>query len=268
MRGIGKVAAVLCLIGFSSWAGAQQIPLQNIDQSDFKNVVSDFGANSMHTSVSGASSLGHLYGFEIGLVGGQTNTPHINHLAHETDPSASASKLPHGEILGVVSVPFGITVEGGLIPKVGGEDFKFNSLALAVKWTPTEILLDWPVAVALKAQLAKSHLDFHQTISSVPTDFKYDNTLSGLTVLVSKDFMLVEPYAGFGLLSTKGDLNVSGSGSVFDPSFTTSQSASATRSGSVWMVGAELKLIVFKVGAEYANLFGTDRFSGKLSFYF
>jgi hypothetical protein len=34
------------------------------------------------------------------------------------------------------------------------------------------------------------------------------------------------------------------------------------------MVGAELKLIFFKLGAEYANAFGTSRYTGKMSFYF
>ena len=78
--------------------------------------------------------------------------------------------------------------------------------------------------------------------------------------------MLVEPYFGLGFVSAKG--NLSANTSIFNPSFTTDTSASGSRSGALWMLGAELKLVVVKIGLEYMNVFNTSRVAGKVSFYF
>jgi hypothetical protein len=268
MRGLIQGLSFVALILMGLPGHAQSIPLQNINQSDMENLVSDFSANFRHTSVSGASPLGHIFGFEVGLVGGVGKTPKIQNLAHEADSSANVSQLPHAEILGMITVPAGFTIEGGLTPKIGNSDFKFNLYALAAKWTPTELFFDLPVSLAVKAQMSKSHLDFHQTINSVPTDFSYDNTVTALSAIVSKDFIMVEPYFELGVMSGKGNLDVTGSGTVFDTSFTTSQSASAKRTSTYWSLGAELKLLVVKLGAEYSHAYGDNSFTGKLSFYF
>jgi hypothetical protein len=45
-------------------------------------------------------------------------------------------------------------------------------------------------------------------------------------------------------------------------------SKEATRTGTVWMLGAEFKLLIAKLGLEYMHLFDTSRVAGKLSFYF
>ncbi len=246
-------------------AHAQSIALENLDENDMRNLVRELSANFNHTSVSGASSLGTIFGFEVGLVGGMTKTPKIESLAHEADPGADAKQIPHGELIGMVTVPAGFTVEVGYIPKVGKDDFKFSSYSLGLKWTPTDILLDWPVSVAGKFHLTKSSLEFANTIGGIPTNFDYENTITAFTLLVSKNFVLVEPYFGLSFLNTKGELDVTGSTNVFASG---GMSASASRSSTGWMLGAELKLLVFKMGLEYANLFDTSRYTAKLAFYF
>lgn len=256
------------ILGSSTLGFAQTIPLSNINQGDFDKVVSNFSANFWHTSVSGASPLGHIFGFEFGAVGGVTNTPDLNSLAQRTNPAAKAGQLPNGELVGAITVPLGLTVEAGLIPKVGSSDFKFSSLSLGLKWTPTELLFDMPLSLAVKGQVTKTSLEYSQPIQGVATSYKYDSTVTGLTLLASKDFMLVEPYVGIGVVHGKGELNATGSGMVFNSAFTASQSASSTRSSGVFIAGAELKLFVLKVGAEYSRLYGDNRYNGKLSFYF
>lgn len=251
-------------------AQAQNLSFQQLDASDLEKVVADFSATFNHTSVSGASSLGNIFGFEVGLVAGIAKTPNINDFAQEAGSTEKVDKLPHGELLGVLTVPAGITVEAGLIPKVGKDDFKFSTFSAAVKWTPTDVFLDWPLSVAIKGHVTKTAVAFKQTISNVDTDFDYKNTITGLTLLASKNFVLVEPYIGVSLLKATGDLSFSGSPAqpVFDPSYSTSNSASASKSSTGVMVGAELKLVFFKLGAEYTNAFGTSRYTGKASFYF
>jgi hypothetical protein len=261
--------AALCLYLFSNWAGAQSIPLTNLTQDDYKGLVGDFTADTVHTSVSGAGTLGHLFGFEIGLVGGVTNTPKINELVKKAGTDSDVPRLPHGELLGIVTVPFGISVEAGFIPKVGGADFKFSSYNLAAKWTFTELLTDLPLSMAVKAQTGKANLNFDATIQSTPTHFDFTNTTTALEFLVSKDLGILEPYLMLGTVSGNGKMNVTGSSQVFqDPDMQAAMSASAKRSSGMWALGTELKLVIFKAGLEYSRLFGTNSFTGKLSFYF
>ncbi len=265
---MSKWVGTLVIALFTVGAQAQNISLQQIDDEDFKNIVKDFSAVFNHTTVSGASSLGTIFGFELGLVGGITRTGRIDALADEGGTDQNAGKIPHGELIGIITVPAGITIEAGFIPKVGSDEFKFNTFTGAVKWTPTDVFLDWPLSVAIKAHLTKTKATFNQTIATIPTKFDYDNTITGFTLLASKNFVLVEPYFGIQMLSAKGDMDVTGSPTVFDPAYTTGTSASAKASTTGFLLGCELKLLIVKLGAEYQNLFGTSRYTGKLSFYF
>jgi hypothetical protein len=265
-----RALAVVFGMLISVAAYGETFNFQNVTGSDYGKIVDNLSADFTHTSVSGASPLGHIFGFEIGLVGGMTRTPEIHRVVHETDSTANVASIPGGELLGVVTFPLGITGELGLIPKVGSSTFKFNSFSVAAKWTVTE-LVELPLALAVKGQLSSSQFTSDAEIKSggntVDTTYKYKSTVTALTVLASKDFYLVEPYLGLGVVQGKGDLDVNGV-AAFDPSFTAGNSASATRSSSQILLGAELKLVVFKLGVEYAHLFDTNRFSGKLSFYF
>lgn len=269
MSFIQKISWILCLILFGVRVHAQSIQLQSISQDDFSKVVGDMSANFLHTSVSGASTLGSIFGFEIGVVGGQTSTPNLNDVVSNVPPkgSATAKTLPHGEILGVLTVPFGITGEFGLVPKVGNDSFKFNSMSIAVKWTPTETLLsDWPLSVAIKGSYTKSTADFSQTVNNATMAYSLSDTETFIGAFVSKNLGIVEPYFGAGMVNAKADLSATGSVPLY--SYTSSQSDSLSRSTTAWMVGAELKLLVVKLGAEYTSLFNTNRISGKLSFFF
>jgi hypothetical protein len=247
-------------------ARAEDFTFKNLTDADFEKVTQDLSATFTHTSVSGAAPLGDIWGFEIGLVGGQTSTPEVDKLVKRGDANASADKLPGAEILGVVSVPFAITAEVGLVPKIGSDDFKFNAFHLAAKWTPSELFFELPVDLAVKLQYSKVKAEFKDTISGVPTNFDYDDSVLGAWALVSKNFAILEPYAGIGWLKADGtmDVNTSASG-VFTGGRT---SASADPTTTAFVVGTEVKLLVVKLGVEYMNLFDTSRFTGKLSFYF
>ncbi|MBX3022963.1 MAG: hypothetical protein KF799_14910 [Bdellovibrionales bacterium] len=269
MRIVGVLSASLCLTLFTLNVQAQSIGLQSIDRGDFEKLVDDFSANSHHTSVSGASGLGDIWGFEVGLVFGATNTPEINRLAQRQDPNANVSRLPHAALLGALTLPANVTLEAGFIPKVGSRDFKFNQLALAAKWTFSDFFFELPVNLALKVQTGKTLLNFQDEISGVPTHFSYENSGTGLLLLVSKDLGILDPYVAFGTVRANGKMVVSGSGAVFsDPDFAASQSATAKRSSTVMMLGTEVKLGVAKFGVEYGRMFSTNSFTGKFSLYF
>lgn len=258
------VLLVSLLMGFSA---AAEIQLQQVDESDFKKIIGDFSANSLHTSVSGAGTLGDIFGFEIGLVGGITKTPEIDRIVKENSPGESAEQIPHGELIGILTVPLAITVEAGFVPKVGSDEFKYSTWTLAGKWTPTELFFELPVDLAVKAYVTEASIDASTTISGVPTDYSFDNSLMGITGFVSKDFIFAAPYFGFGMVNAKGELSATGT-AVFDTTYTASQSASEKDSSSVIILGSEFKLLVVKLGVEWTKVFDTDRYSAKLSFFF
>lgn len=267
MRSLASVLLTLLAFGFSDGARATTIPLQNLDQGAFKKVIGNFSANFNHTSVSGAESLGTIFGFEVGLVGGVTKSPDLQSIALQADSSAKADQLPHGEILGVLTVPAGLTVEAGFLPKVGSSDFQYRTFSAALKWTPTDTLLDWPFNFAIKGHVTSTNFKFNSNISGTPTSFNFDDQILGLTALVSKNFAIVEPYVGFGLLRAKGSLDASTT-SVFDHNYTLAQTATEKNSCAEIMLGAEVKLIFVKLGFEYARLFDASQYNAKLSFYF
>lgn len=273
MYSFRRLSYFLCLILFCGRVHAASIPLQNLTQDDLNKVVGDLSTNFLHTSVSGAGTLGHIFGFEVGVVGGQTSTPHINEVVHNGGATTvDASKIPNVALLGVLTVPLGITGEIGLLPKQGNSEFSVNTLSLAAKWTATELFFsDLPLSLATKLSYTSTSVDFNQNITGPPAAlvaYKYTGKETALSLLASKNLAIFEPYVGIGYVSATGDLSATGSALVFNPAFTSSGSASAKRAGTMWQVGTEIKLLVLKLGVEYTNLFDTSRISGKLSVYF
>jgi hypothetical protein len=263
-RPFGSLISILAVQVLTFSAHGEGFSFQNLSDEDFKKVVQDMSANFVHTSVSGASPLGDIFGFELGIVGGQTSTPELDKYAKEVDPSVSADKVPHGEIIGIITVPLAITAEIGLIPKVGQDDFKFSSYHLAAKWTPSELFFELPVSIATKVQYSQVNVEIKDTINTIPTTFDYDSSILGVSAIVSKNLAVFEPYVGFGYMKADGKMDVTGSTTVF----TGGSSATSKPSSSMFMVGTEVKLLVVKLGVEYMNVFDTSRFTGKVSFYF
>lgn len=262
MKYVSKLSLLLLML--SATAQAANLTLKNLSDSDVDKVVGDFSANIMHTSVSGAGTLGHIFGFEVGVLGGVGTIPHIEDLVHEQVPSAKADKMAHGGVLGVLSVPLGITAEVSLLPKIGSESFKAAVTSVAAKWTPTELFLDWPFSLAVKGSQTIATLDFKQDINGTMTTYKLKDSVTVIQALVSKSFIIVEPYAGFGLVSASGDLDASGDANVFD----TGVNGKGKKAGTMFSAGAELKLLILKLGLEYSSALGASRYTGKLSFYF
>lgn len=260
----------LFLVLFGLWitpkANAQDVAFDNISSDDVRHIMGDFSGNFMHTAVSGASSLGQIFGFEIGIVGGQTSSPEINKVAERTDPSVSVDKIYHAAILGQLSLPMGFTVEGSFLPKIGSDDFKFSSLGLAGKFTVTDLLADLPLSLALRAHVTKTTADLKQTVNNVTSSMELESTQMGLALVVSKNLALVEPYFTLGF--AKADGTFTAPSAVFGGDLNSSTSASAKPETTYYGIGVELKLLVVKLGAEYTHLYNTDRVSGKLAFYF
>lgn len=258
---------------------ASQPKFDNISVEDFDKIVKEFSANSMYTSVSPASSLGRLFGFELGVLGGLTSTPDINSIVQRTDPSINVSSLPHAALLGALTVPFGLTAEVVALPEVKFSSGSYQQFGAALKWTATDhVLTALPFSLAAKVYYTSTTLSFAQTINNsstgnVPVDVnvKFNDTVTGMQIFSSAKLFFIEPYLGLGYASATGKADITGSTSAtfFGSSFpANSQSATSSPKSSQIVLGTNLQFLVFVLGAEYVRAFGTNTYNGKLSLRF
>jgi hypothetical protein len=239
-----------------------------LTQSQYKDVVRDFSAVTAHTSVSPASSLGTVFGFEVGLVAGAAQTPEIKDLANTADPGSDVSMLPNAGVLAAMTFPLGFTAEALILPKMDISGVKVSNTSVAVKWTFTDVFPVLPLDMALKLSSTSSKTDFSGTVPVAGNvDFNYKNKMMGVTLEASKKLTIFEPYANIGIINTKGSLGVSDN-HVFDPSYTTGTSVSEKLSGMQYAVGANFNVLVMKLGIEAGKVFSSTRAAVKLSFYF
>lgn len=241
--------------------------MQNLSVDDYKRVVGNFSANLTHSSVSGAAGLGGLLGLQLGFLTGRTQTPEINKEVQSLDPNTNRSYLPHMAVLAVVSLPLGFVVESTLMPKIGNADFKYNSLSLAAKWAPTDILENSPLHLSAKAHAQKSTVVYDYTVGGVRTAHTYNSLVTGLSASIGYDVApMIEPYFGAGVVTGTGELKVSGSDTVFsDPSYKANGKASTTVASPQVFVGVEFKMGTIRLGFEYSRQFNTDTYNGKFA---
>ena len=263
-----KRIAIAFLVSIFTTAVHADLVLTQITEGDFREISRELSSNFTHTSVSGASSLGALYGFQLGLVYGMTKTPNLNNYAHRSANASDINQIPHGGALGVVTIPMGISFEALYLPSTGPKDLKGKNTSLAVKWTLTDMILDLPVALAIKGFYTMASLKSEQTANGGNQQITLNDKMMGFELLVSQTFGIVEPYAGLIQSRADVDMNVSGTGSVFATTYTAGQSASTKTSSTGYVLGAELKLLFFHAGAEFTRVFGANRYTAKLAFTF
>lgn len=271
-----KTLAVFASVSiFASSALAAAGPgFTNLSQDDFDKVINELSANSTFHSVTGASSLGAVFGVEVALVGGLTNTPEINRLSKSVDASADVGRLPHASLLAAVSVPLGFTGELLMFPSVSVGDIKYQQFGGAIKWTATEALV-LPFNIAARAFITKNEISFKQTLNNASTGnvpvevtVAQENSQTGLQLLVSPNLPMIEPYAGIGMVSAKGKVNMTGAttGTIFG--FTSAQSAESSPTSTQFLIGVNANLLLLNLGMEYSRAFGTDSYNAKLGFKF
>lgn len=255
------------IVVFSAAAAhAAQIQFSNITDGDLNSVTKEFTSNFMHTSVSGANTLGSIFGFDVGIIAGMTSTPNLNRLVQTASPgSASVNNIANAVLYGALTIPAGFTFETNFVPTVGTSDLKYSVFSLAAKWTMTEtVLSELPFSLALKFHNSLVKVNGNTTVSSTPTTLTFTDMIWGLTAFASKDLVFMEPYVALGYISGMGKLST-GYSSVFASGV---NEASSTATGTTFMLGTEFKMTIVKMGIEYAHTLGANRYSAKLSLAF
>jgi hypothetical protein len=247
----------------STAALASDPTFNNITNQQAKDVISDFSGLLNHTSVSSAAPLGDLFGFEFGLVGGMVTVPGVEAATKAAAPGTNISDLPHAALYGAVSVPLGFTFEVNFLPSFEASDIDLKNQSLAVKWTFSS-LLGLPLDLALRASMTKSELEFTQDQPVAGTRIEFESETTGLMLLASKSFVIVEPFVGVGTVSADGDLRASTD--LFAD--VAGLSVSEKVSGAQYLAGVNFNLLLLKVGLEAGKLLDQTKLSGKVSLYF
>ncbi len=238
----------------------------DISEQDLKDITEGMGANFVHNSMLGASKMGTLFGFQVGLVGAQTDTPKLHTLAKEA--GGELKNLYNAGIMGAVGIPFGIAFEAVAMPTFKSDDASLRSTSFALKWNINDVIPVLPVNLALRGVSSDAQFSFSQTISSVPVKVKNTTSVTGVQLLFSPQLPIVEPYIGVGMLSAKNTLEIVGTGTFFNAAYSTAQKESETVSGTQILAGVEVNLLLLKLGLEYSNAFDNSRVGFKLAFGF
>lgn len=249
-------------------AKADSPQFNSLSQDEANKIAKEFSANFIHTSVAPASSLGSIFGFEVGVIGGATSTPEIEKTVKRANSNTDISIIPHAALLGRVSVPYGVTFELGLLTEITVSGVSVENTSYAIQYTP-DFLAFLPVAVAAKIHGSSSKLSFSQTIGSDANGkVTVDSMSYGIDFMASANLLIFEPYGGIGYVKTDTDIKTTatGGGSIFG--FSSTDNYNSKHDGLHIFAGTELNLLFFNIGLEYANSFGVSKYTGKLSFSF
>ncbi len=273
------IAALIgTLLPLSSYAVSMSLDNLNLD--DYNSLVKEFSANSQYSTVTPASSLGGLWGFEFGITGGLTKAPDTQALVLRNDASTSFKSLYHAGAVARLGLPYGITAEALYLPKITISSVTLKRWGLAAQWTLTDSVLEnLPFNLATKLFITKTTLNYSQTINNASTanvpvtaNLSFDDTLWGLQAIASYKILVFEPYLGLGWTSAKGELAVdaSGTATIFNQSVFGSAAKSATSkpTSSQILAGLDIRLAFFSLGAEYERAFAKNSYTGRLSFRF
>lgn len=265
-----KKLICLLFILISTKIHAETPGFDNITSTDLDNISKEFSANFAHRPLTPASSLGAIFGFEVGIVASVTDAPKIGEITKRENPTESdpLDKLLNAGLMGAVSIPYGITFEAVLLPEQELGDLTISNYSLGAKWTFSSLLPIPVVDLAIRGHYGVTDISYNDTVDAVATEISLDNSTMGFTLLASANLMMIEPYAGVGFVSRDTTLKASGTAQIFDSAFSTASEQSVDGSSFQYFAGVELDLLFIHIAAQYENVFDTSIVSGKLSFAF
>ena len=262
-------------------ASAVTFSLDNINLGDVNALVDEFSANSQYDTVTPASSLGGLGGFELGLAAGQTKAPETLALVKKNAPGTTLKgDLYHAGALARLGLPYGLTGEFLYIPKVKISEAHLKRWGVGLQWTLTDHLLDeLPLHLAFKGYYTKTAIDYSQTIQNsstlnipVSATIALESGIWGGMAIASYKLLVFEPFVGFGWAKAKGTLNVdaAGNATIFNTTVFAqgTKSITSSPSSSQLMAGMDVRLAFFSLGADYLRGFGKTSYNGRVSFRF
>lgn len=263
---IKKTILIASLLTLPMVSMAADPGFDNLTKSDMETLAEGFGANFTHNSLMGASKMGTLFGFQVGLTAASTTVEEIDKIA-KRNTGAGLKSIANAGLVAAVGIPFGIAFEAVIVPKLEADGAEAESSSFAIKYNINDMIPILPVNLALRGVHSTAKFSFDQTVSNAVGSVKNETTVSGVQLLLSPMIPLVEPYIGVGLLNSTNKLTTTVSG-IFDTAYSTGSSKEESVSGTQILAGLEVNLVLLKFGVEYSNAFDNSRIGAKLTFGF
>jgi hypothetical protein len=244
------------------------------DQEDADKVFKDLTSAFAPTTVSGAGSLGKIFGVELGLIVSASRAPNTQEVIDSYGSDFEIPGIPMAGISAIFTLPYGIGVEGTFIPKIdlAGQG-SFESLNLGARWTITDLFPMGLLKVAIKSSLMTSNASFTQTedtgspISGTVTETAdFDVKIFEVGAVMGLNFKILEPYIGASDLSSNGTIKATGTstGTLIIPDVNENSEAFGLRVYG----GVLIKLPLMRIGAEVGKFQDIERASIKFAFKF
>lgn len=262
VKGTSMKKNLFLMVLIAPWMAFSAVDLgTSLTEADMKTIAKGFGANFSHNSLMGASKLGEIFGFQLGLTAAQTEVPKIDDIASAN--GGELKSLFNAGLMGAVGIPFGISFEAVLIPEMKSDGAELSNTSLALKWNINDVIPILPINLALRGFSSNAKFGFTQDGTN---DVKNETSVTGAQLLISPMIPLVEIYAGVGMINAKNKL--SATSAIFSGAYTAALSSDESVSGTQFLLGVEANLVLMKLGAEYSTAFGNSRTALKLSFGF
>ena len=258
-----KFLALSLLLSMSAYASDPVF--DNLSKKDVEDVSMEFGGNFAHTAVAAPETDG-LWGIEVGVVGGQTQSKKFADVVDASGGDGSDFKnVYHAAAMARVHVPFDIFIEATFLPEQEFSDVKAKSSSFGLGWNFGRFM-SLPLDIAVGADFSTGNIKFNQEAQGMApaSDIELETKTTVYWIGISKTFAFFTPYAKIGTSTIKGDLDASVS--IFENNAITSESVNM--SGSFLAVGANIQLFFIKLGVEGSQIQDAKRVSGKLSFDF
>lgn len=261
------ISFISLMISISAWAGNTPT-LTQLSQSESDAIMKNFGNAIAFRSLEPPSSNGKIWGFGFGLVFEATGAKDLNDalISHGTPQNIPA--LPAADLVFTIQGPLGISAEAGFLPSKSIKGFSLKRSALNVKWTFTDLALrnKTPFDAAFRVGYGRNEFSYDQVVSGVNDRIEFSSKALRLELAMSRKFLFVEPYLGFGLLRTSSTLSNTAAQPLY--SFTASDTYDYSKSSFLFNVGSEFHFSVLVIGAELEWAFSETTLAAKLGFKF
>ena len=266
---------ILLLNSNTAWAQCSEgQAFTCFDQEDADKVFKDLTSAFAPTTVSGAGTLGKIFGVELGLVVSASKAPNTQEVIDSYGSDFEIPGIPMAGISAMVTLPYGIGVEGTFIPKIDiADQGSFESLNIGARWTITELFPMGLLKIAIKSSLMTSNASFTQTevttspISGTVTETaNFDVEIFEVGAVLGLNFKIIEPYVGASDLKSNGSIVATGTstGTLIIPDVNEESEAFGLRVYG----GVLIKLPFMRIGAEVGRFEEVERASIKFAFKF
>lgn len=252
---------VLALFSLSAFA---DIEFQALTKKQVEDVTTEFAVNFSHTAVAAPETSG-LWGVEVGILGGISGSPELKDAVDDAGGDGSDFKnLYHAGLVARAHIPYDFFAEISLLPEREISDVSVAASSIGIGWN-AGAFFSLPLDIAIGVNASTSEIDFKQDISGVPAKIDIESKTRVFYVGVSKTLLFVTPYLKVGTAMQESDVQVNGTGTIFNTNFSTAQKEDVENTGGYLAAGANLQLAFFKLGFEWSQTMDVRRASGKLS---